>query len=89
MLFIKLLSCSTMNFFRNINYGDWVLKASFMHIHAPVDKYFVVFETEQEEVANFEMIKQFDHWIVTHPAPDWIISIQNQLSVIINNTILN
>lgn len=60
-----------------------------MRIHAPVDKYFVVLEAGDGEIANFEMNKHFDHWLVAHPAPDWIISLQNQLSEMISKTVMN
>jgi hypothetical protein len=73
-----------MEFCKQINYGELRLQTLFTKIHAPVDKFFVVLKDDQEEVASFDMVKHFDHWIIIHPAPEWIIPFQNQLSVIIN-----
>jgi hypothetical protein len=79
-----------MNFSKQINYGEWKLQALFEQVHAPVDKFFVVLkDKQQKEIACFDMIKQLDHWIIIHPAPEWIIPLQNQLSLLITDTLLN
>lgn len=87
--FEQTLSCIDMNFSKQIFYNGWVLQASFEKIHAPVDKFFVILKTKEAEEISFDMVKHFDHWVVIHPAPDWVISFQDQLSLIINNFILN
>jgi hypothetical protein len=74
---------------REIKYGEWTLKASFMKIHAPEEKFFVVFRNNDQDIASFDIVKHNGHWIVIHPAPDWVICLQQQLADIINKACLN
>jgi hypothetical protein len=75
-----------MNFNKKIKHGSLALEASFIKICAPREKFFVVFKNNGAIIAGFDMVKNSDRWTVIYPAPEWVVSMQEQLSDIISNS---
>ena len=78
------------SFCRYVEVEKRMMKFNFTYVQLPNgNKFFVAVFDNQELEVNFEMRLEKEHnWIILPPAPDWIISCEKKLSILINEQIL-